>query len=204
MASEASISRLAYPERDRDRRHRTGSPGDASLKTAYRLLWLAVIFDFLAFGIGFEWDRRWHATHAFEDFFSPPHLFIYSMHFCATITLAYIAFTPGLRRWFGATFRLPIVPFPIPGAIGLAGAGFGVVALAGVFDAIWHSSFGLDETNWSFSHSMLGWGLFIVFSASRCSFSARCSLTRSGGSLPCRLAPVWSSWRRSPASSCPR
>ena len=135
----------------------------ASVASAYRLLWLAVIFDFLAFGVGFEWDKRWHTTHAFEDFFSPPHLFIYSMHLCATITLAYIAFTPGLRQWFGPTFRLPLVPFPIPGAIGLAGAGFGVVALAGVFDAIWHSSFGLDETNWSFPHSMLGWGLFLAF-----------------------------------------
>jgi len=134
-----------------------------NVATAYRLVWLAVIFDFLAFGVGFEWDKRWHATHAFEDFFSPPHLFTYTMHLCATITLAYIAFTPGLRRWFGATFRLPLVPFPIPGAIGLAGAGFGVVALAGVFDAIWHTAFGLDETNWSFPHSMLGWGLFIAF-----------------------------------------
>jgi len=136
---------------------------DASLKIAFRLLWLAVIFDFLAFGIGFNWDRNWHAAHPFEDFFSPPHLFIYSMHLCATITLAYIAFTPDLRRWFGATFRLPPLPFPIPGAIGLAGAGFGVVALAGVFDAIWHNTFGLDETNWSFPHSMLGWGVFIAF-----------------------------------------
>jgi hypothetical protein len=135
----------------------------ANLSTAYRLVWLAVIFDLLAFGIGFDWDRRWHATHPFEDFFSPPHLFIYSMHFCATVTLAYIAFTPGLRRWFGPTFRLPIIPFPIPGAIGLAGAGFAVVALAGLFDAIWHTTFGLDETGWSFPHSMLGWGLFVAF-----------------------------------------
>src|SRR6266571_7284718 len=89
----------------------TRSPVD----TAYRALWVAVIFDFLAFGVGFDLDRRWHATHVFEDFFSPPHLFIYSMHFCATITLAYIAFTPDLRRWFGPTFRLPVIPFPIPG-----------------------------------------------------------------------------------------
>jgi hypothetical protein len=136
---------------------------DASIARAYRLLWLSVIFDFLAFGIGFEWDKRWHATHPFEDFFSPPHLFIYTMHLFATTTLAYIAFTPELRRPFGATFRLPVVSFPIPGAIALAAAGFGVVALAGVFDAIWHTSFGLDETNWSFPHSMLGWGLFISF-----------------------------------------
>jgi hypothetical protein len=136
---------------------------DASLATAYQLLWLAVIFDFLAFGVGFNWDRQWHTTHPFEDFFSPPHLFIYTMHFCATMILAYITFTPDLRRWFGPTFRLPLTPFPIPGAIGLAAAGFGVVALAGVFDAIWHSAFGLDETTWSFPHSMLGWGLFIAF-----------------------------------------
>jgi hypothetical protein len=136
---------------------------EAGLSTAYRLLWLAVVLDLLAFGIGFDWDRRWHATHAFEDFFSPPHLFIYSMHLCATITLAYIAFTPNLRRWFGPTFRFPLLPFPVPGAIGLAGAGFGVVALAGVFDAIWHTAFGLDETNWSLPHSMLGWGLFVAF-----------------------------------------
>jgi hypothetical protein len=141
----------------------TRTSDDASITTAYRLLWLAVIFDLLAFGVGFDWDRRWHTTHPFEDFFSPPHLFIYSMHFAATITLAYIAFTPGLRGWFGPTFRLPLIPFPIPGAIGLAGAGFGVVALAGVFDAVWHTTFGLDETNWSFPHSMLGWGLFVAF-----------------------------------------
>lgn len=85
------------------------------------------------------------------------------MHLCAAITLAYFAFTPNLRRWFGPTFRLPLVPFPIPGSIGLAGAGFGLVALAGMFDAIWHSTFGLDETGWSFPHSMLGWGLFVSF-----------------------------------------
>jgi hypothetical protein len=133
------------------------------LDTAYRLLWLAVLFDILAFGVGFGWDRSWHVTHPFEDFFSPPHLFIYSMHLCATITLAYIAFTPDLRRWFGDTFSLPLLPFAIPGAIALAGGGFAITGLAGFFDGIWHTRFGLDETLWSFPHSMLGWGLMIAF-----------------------------------------
>ncbi len=133
------------------------------LTTAYRLLWLAVIFDILGFGFGFEWDRRWHATHPFEDFFSPPHLFVYSMHLCATLTLAYIAFTPDLRRWFGDAFALPPFPFPVPGAIALAGGGFVVTGLAGFLDGIWHTAFGLDETLWSFPHSMLGWGLGIAF-----------------------------------------
>jgi hypothetical protein len=133
------------------------------LDTAYRLLWLAVLFDILAFGVGFGWDRTWHVTHPFEDFFSPPHLFIYSMHLYATITLAYIAFTPDLRRWFGETFSLPLLPFAVPGPIALAGGGFIVTGLAGFFDGIWHTRFGLDETLWSFPHSMLGWGLMIAF-----------------------------------------
>ena len=46
------------------------------LDPANRVQWLAVVFDILAFGVGFGWDRSWHATHPFEDFFSPPHLFI--------------------------------------------------------------------------------------------------------------------------------
>ena len=133
------------------------------LDQAYRLLWLAVLFDILAFGVGFGWDRTWHATHPFEDFFSPPHLFIYSMHLCGTMTLAYVAFTPDLRRWFGDTFTLPLVPFAVPGPIALAGAGFILTGLAGFFDGIWHTAFGLDETLWSFPHSMLGWGLMVAF-----------------------------------------
>jgi hypothetical protein len=136
---------------------------DRSASTAYRLLWLAVVFDVLAFGVGFGWDRRWHATHPFEDFFSPPHLFVYSMHFLATLTLMWITFMPDLRVHFGRAFRLFPFPFLVPGAIAIAGGGFVVTAIAGVFDAIWHTMFGLDETAWSFPHSMLGWGIFVAF-----------------------------------------
>src|SRR5437870_13833879 len=114
---------------------------DRSAVAAYRLLWLAVIFDVLAFGVGFGWDRRWHATHPFEDFFSPPHLFVYSMHLCATMTLAYITFQPELRRWFGERFRLAPFPFPIPGPTALAGGGLVITAFAGSFDAVRHTTF---------------------------------------------------------------
>ena len=65
----------------------TREEASAQVATAYRALWIAVAFDLLAFGIGFNWDRQWHQSHPFEDFFSPPHLFIYTMHFLATITL---------------------------------------------------------------------------------------------------------------------
>ena len=140
-----------------------GVSPDRSIGVAYRALWVAVAFDLLAFGIGFNWDRQWHTTHPFEDFFSPPHLFIYTMHFCATMTLAYVAFSPQLRRHFGDVFRLFPLPFDIAGPIAIAGGGFVVTALAGVFDGIWHTAFGLDETGWSFPHSMLGAGIFVAF-----------------------------------------
>jgi hypothetical protein len=48
-------------------------PTCRSASSAHRFLWLAVFFDVMAFGVGFGWDRRWHATHPFEDFFSPAH-----------------------------------------------------------------------------------------------------------------------------------
>ena len=135
----------------------------SSASTAYRLLWLAVLLDVLAFGVGFAWDRHWHTQHPFEDFLSPPHLFVYSTHFLATLTLMVITFVPDLRRHFGPAFRLWPFPFAVPGAIAIAGGGFVVTALAGVFDGVWHTAFGLDETAWSFPHSMLGWGIFVAF-----------------------------------------
>ena len=141
----------------------TREEASPQVTTAYRALWIAVLFDFLAFGVGFGWDRMWHTTHPFEDFLSPPHIFIYSMHLIATLTLAYVAFTPSLRAPFGPAFRLWPLPFPVPGAIAIAGGGFVVTALAGVFDGIWHTAFGLDETLWSFPHSMLGSGIFVAF-----------------------------------------
>ena len=141
----------------------TGIDRRNEVDIAYRALWIAVIFDFLAFGIGFEADRRWHTTHPFEDFFSPPHIFIYTMHFLATLSLAYVAFTPRLRKVFGPSFRLVPLPFPVPGPIAMAGGGFVITALAGMFDAVWHTAFGLDETGWSFPHAMLGAGIFVAF-----------------------------------------
>ena len=65
----------AQPPRVTTEAAAAGAVDRSSASAAYRLLWLAVAFDVLAFGVGFGWDRRWHATHPFEDFFSQPHLF---------------------------------------------------------------------------------------------------------------------------------
>lgn len=133
---------------------------DASAQSAYRWLLAAVVLAFLAFGLGAAWDRAWHTRNPFEDFSSPPHLFIYTTHFLATLALAKIAFTPELRRHFGRPLRVPVLG-EMPAALIFAGGGFGIIGLAGFFDAIWHTAFGLDETAWSLPHSMLGSGILL-------------------------------------------
>jgi hypothetical protein len=133
---------------------------EPSARSAYRWLWAAVVFSLLAFGVGAAWDRGWHASHPFEDFWSPPHIFIYTNHLLATLALARIAFAPQLRRHFGAPMQVPVLG-EMPPALVLAGGGFAVISLAGGLDSIWHTRFGLDETAWSLPHSMLGSGILL-------------------------------------------
>ncbi|HEX5940364.1 MAG TPA: hypothetical protein VFZ12_08380, partial [Dehalococcoidia bacterium] len=54
------------------------SSSRAVTSRAVRLTWFTLAFFLLAVIVGFGWDRAWHATHPFEDFWSPPHIFIYT------------------------------------------------------------------------------------------------------------------------------
>jgi len=133
------------------------------LENAQAMYWITFFIFLVTIFVGLGWDRRWHTTHKFETFYSPPHLFIYGTSLLATLLVAVIVFSPNLRRWFGPGFRLFPFPFEIPGALVLLGGGFVLQGVAGlVFDNFWHSTFGLDETGWSFPHSMLGWTFFIT------------------------------------------
>ena len=123
-------------------------------------------FFVLAIGVGTAWDRAWHASQPFEDFFSPPHLFIYSTFTVAELILLRCTRDAALRGAFGTDLRLPF-PFPllgrsVPRGLALMLGGYGVIALAGACDAVWHTAFGLDETTWSMPHAMLGWGILLA------------------------------------------
>ena len=140
------------------------------------LLGLAFVFFLLGVGVGTGWDRRWHATHPFEDFFSPPHWFIYTNVLLAAALIVYTTFNPRTRAVFGAGQRLAFFPFQVPRALMLLGAGFVIIALGGMFDGIWHTAFGLDETNWSLPHAMLGHGILLAalgFAAARVALPRR-------------------------------
>jgi len=130
---------------------------------ARRRLYLGLVFALLGVSVGAGWDRRWHVENVFDSFFSPPHLFIYSMVGLTMLTVASIVFRPRLRTAFGDGIALPGAPFPVPPALLFLCGGLGVIGLAGLFDSAWHTAFGLNETNWSLPHAMLGWGIFLTF-----------------------------------------
>ena len=138
--------------------------GAGNSRRAAILVWLALAFLLGAAAIGLGWDRRWHATHVFNSFYSPPHLFIYSMLGLTVLTVGVIVSAPRLRSQFASQpIAIPFTSWELPGALALCAGGLGVVMLAGLFDDIWHSNFGLDETAWSFPHAMIGTGLQLTF-----------------------------------------
>ncbi|MGL5808578.1 MAG: hypothetical protein ACRCYQ_01380 [Nocardioides sp.] len=130
---------------------------------ALRLLRVAFLVMMVAYFIGGGWDAEYHRTQPFDGFFSPPHLFIYTL----------------VAVLIGLVVRLIMDQqlcdcFP-PGALILLGGGCAGFALAGPLDALWHTIFGLDETQWSLPHSMIGQSLGLL----------------TLGFLACRLSLDW-------------
>lgn len=128
----------------------------------FRLIFfITVIGSFLAA----MWDGWYHTQVPFDGFFSPPHVFGYLVAASAGLLVNDTVFNHRLRRQFGPGFKVPLIPFPVPGSLFILGAGFVMLGFAGlVLDNYWHSTFGLDETNWSAPHAMIGWAFAVIVS----------------------------------------
>ena len=87
----------------------TGIP--AGLRRARWLLGGTFFLLICTVAVGLSWDRRWHTTHAFDSFYSPPHLFSYGMTVVVALLVTFLVFSPGYRRWFGPGFRVPVLLF---------------------------------------------------------------------------------------------
>jgi len=135
-------------------------------RRALKVLWWLLAIVVVDVAVGGGWDAEYHRTEPFDGFFSPPHLFIYSVATVALGLVAWLVVSPSLRGAFGRPVpvgppvrgRRPVVP---EGLLLLAG-GMGGLCLAAPLDAIWHTRFGLDETPWSLPHSMLGASLLTI------------------------------------------
>ncbi len=137
--------------------------GAMSLRRALALLWLLSAWFVVTVVVGRAWDAAWHVRHIFETFWSPPHLFIYTACTIAGLLAAALVLVPSLRRCFGGGLQVASLPFEVPGALYIVSAGFVMLGFAGLaLDNVWHTRFGLDETNWSAPHAMIGWSLFVV------------------------------------------
>ncbi|HKV85123.1 MAG TPA: hypothetical protein VJN88_11235, partial [Ktedonobacterales bacterium] len=134
----------------------------ASLAQAHALLTFTFALYVISVAVGLTWDGAWHATHLFNGFYAPPHVFIYTMVAITAYLVAVLTFTPSLRQWFGSGLAVPLLPFEVPGALLLTGLGLATLGCAGILDDIWHTNFGLDETGWSTPHAMIGWALLMT------------------------------------------
>jgi hypothetical protein len=145
------------------------TPPDAA-RRALRQLWLVVAVVVFDVAVGGGWDAAYHRTEPFDGFFSPPHLFIYSLATVALALVARLVLKRELREQFGAPvpIRLPFgsgrgrVLIEVPAGLVLLAGGMAGLALAAPLDAIWHTRFGLDETPWSLPHAMLGTALLMI------------------------------------------
>jgi hypothetical protein len=130
---------------------------------ARRWLWRMTVIMIVGTWAGTTWDRIWHATVFFDGFWSPPHLAIYATVLLVSLIVIGMVFTDHIRIAFGRGFDVKFLPFKVPGALFILSGGMVMLGVSGaVFDNIWHTAFGLDETNWSFPHAMIGWSLLIV------------------------------------------
>jgi hypothetical protein len=142
---------------------------------AHLTFWFAVTSVILGAFLGALFDGFWHTQVPFDGFFSPPHVFIYAMATVGGLTVMGMTFYPPIRRAFATDndWNVFVVPFRVPPSLFLLGAGMVMLGFAGlVLDNIWHTAFGLNETQWSFPHAMIGTGLAMA----------------SWGAVACRLA----------------
>jgi hypothetical protein len=100
--------------------------------------------------VGGGWDAAYHTTQPFDGFFSPPHIFIYALIAVLMVLVWKMVRDEEVNRCFP------------PGALLLLVGGCLGFALAGPLDATWHTAFGLDETEWSLPHAMIGQALGLL------------------------------------------
>jgi hypothetical protein len=130
---------------------------------ARRWLWRTLVVMLLGSWAGVTWDRVWHATQPFDDFWSPPHVLVYATVSVVSLMGMYLLFSDHLRPAFGRGFRVFFLPFEVPGALFITGSALGILGFAGaILDNAWHSAFGLNETGWSFPHAMLATSLLML------------------------------------------
>jgi hypothetical protein len=115
--------------------------------------------SFLA-ALGLAWDIRWHGAVGRDQFWTPPHVLIYSGVFFAGLTcLAVVLFET--ERWWRRPRTAPndgtvsfLGVFHAPLGFFVAGFGYLTLLLAAPLDDYWHQLYGVDVALWTPFHVM--------------------------------------------------
>jgi hypothetical protein len=139
--------------------------------------WLMLILALQA-ELGLAWDRNWHDLVGRNEFFTPPHIMLYSgiavsgfiaLFVVLVDTYRYFKQNPGVDD--NSTVRI-LRFFHAPLGYVILGFGALIDLLAAPFDNYWHYLYGIDVTLWSPFHLMgtaggiiVGLGIAFVFAS---------------------------------------
>ncbi len=126
-------------------------------------LTLGVMLSFL----GLAWDIQWHGEVGPDTFFTLPHLALYSGVAIAGLTSLMVTLMSTWSYQKGnsifpekdLTFVWPV--FRVPASFIITGLGSAIFLFFGLYDEIWHRTFGFDVTVVSPPHQGLLFGVMI-------------------------------------------
>src|SRR5262245_36906884 len=119
-----------------------------------------LVLCLLQAAVGLAWDIRWHATVGRDDFWTLPHVMIYSGVTLAGLVALGMVLATSARYWRGDpalddtnTITLFGV-FHAPLGFAIAGFGLATMLVAAPGDNYWHQLYGIDVALWAPFHLM--------------------------------------------------
>lgn len=116
----------------------------------------------LAFA-GFIWDHGWHQTLPFDQFWSPPHLLLYSGLTLVILTNLGLFYAPVRQSLAGGlVLRVPFLAFRVPASFALLAVGSLAAILSGMMDQKWHEALRGGESFYSLPHNSILLGAVVA------------------------------------------
>ncbi len=146
---------------------KTSTAGHTSEPTLRQIAaWLLIFFSLMS-TLGLPWDEEWHRSVGRDQFFTPPHILLYSSTALVGILCVVMVLwdTVRYRRGLGADETNTVSVFGLFHApLGFVVTGFGALttALAAPLDNYWHELYGIDVILWAPFHMMGAMGGIIA------------------------------------------
>jgi hypothetical protein len=158
-------------------------------------VWVMTFFLFLA-GLGAVWDREWHAYVGRDQFWTPPHMLIYSgvagvgLMALALVLIETFRYRHGAAGVNDTSTVLVLWFFHAPLGFVITGFGALLALVAAPLDNYWHELYGIDIALWAPFHMMGVTGGLIGLVGMIYVFAAEAAIDRRSGNTSKRLAGI--------------